>query len=101
MVFADTKNEFVFRRIVATQPQSQWAREYGEAKEAEGFAEGFARGLARAILALLAARGLSVSPEARARIEACKDAATLERWIAGAATAASVEAILGEAAARS
>ncbi|AUX39110.1 uncharacterized protein SOCE26_004920 [Sorangium cellulosum] len=79
----------------------QQAREYGEAKEAEGFAKGEAAGLARAILTLLAARGVSVSASARAHIEACKDVVTLERWIARATTAATVEEILGATAARS
>jgi hypothetical protein len=76
----------------------QQAREYGEAKRAEGKAEGLAEGAtaakAAAILALLAARGVPVSREARAHIEACKDAATLDQWIARAATAASAEEVI-------
>ena len=47
--------------------------------------EGITEGQARAILALLAARGVSVTTAARAQIEACKDAATLDRWIVRAA----------------
>jgi PD-(D/E)XK nuclease family transposase len=76
----------------------QQAREYGEAKWAEGEAAGFAKGetagQVRAILALLAARGIAVSSETRARIEACKDAATLDRWITRAATAGSAEEVI-------
>ena len=68
----------------------QQARDYGEQKEAEGFAKGFVS----ALLAILGARGLTPSAEARARIEACKDTSTLERWVLRAATAASVEEIL-------
>ena len=60
---------------------------------AEGLVEGEAMGLARAILALLGARGVSVSPEARAHIEACKDVPTLDRWIVRAATATSAEKV--------
>jgi hypothetical protein len=79
----------------------QQARDYGAMKEAEGLAKGVAEGLAmgiaslaRALLAVLGARGITVSPEARARIDACKDNATLERWIVHAATAGSVEEVL-------
>lgn len=42
----------------------------------------------------LAARGIPVDAEARARIEACQDLATIDRWIVRAATAASVEDVL-------
>jgi hypothetical protein len=64
---------------------------------AEGEAQGITKGQVRALLALLAARGIGVSDEARGRIEACRDALTLDRWIARAATAASVEEVLAEA----
>ena len=56
--------------------------------------EGEITGLARAILAFLAARGIVVSAGARAHIEACKDIATLERWIVRATTAKSAEEII-------
>ena len=42
-----------------------------------------------AILAVLAARNLVVSEEVRARIRACTDSSTLDRWIAKAAVARS------------
>jgi len=70
-------------------------KELVEAKLAEGhkagLAEGEARGKIAALLAVLTARGLSVTEVARARIGACEDAATLDRWIARAATASSLE----------
>ncbi len=69
-------------------------RELAEAKRAEGRVEGEIVALARAILALLAARGLDVSSEARAHIEACKDVSTLDRWIVSAARASSVEEVI-------
>jgi hypothetical protein len=84
----------------------QQVRELAEAKWAEGhksgLAEGHKSGLAEgesagkiaAVLAVLAARGLEVTAEARARIEACKDGVTLDRWIARAATAASINDVL-------
>jgi PD-(D/E)XK nuclease family transposase len=75
----------------------QQAEELAAAKKAEGLVEGEAKGLvkgeAKAILAFLSARGIAVSSEARARIEACTELAILDRWIARAATAASVEDI--------
>jgi hypothetical protein len=54
-------------------------------------AEGRAESKIAAILAVLAARGIAVTGQARARIEACKDLVTLDRWVARAATAASAE----------
>lgn len=76
----------------------QQVRELVEAKRAEGFAEGeaagFAKGKAAAVLAILAARGLHVTPVVRARIEACQEAATLDRWIGRAMTSASVDEVL-------
>jgi predicted transposase/invertase (TIGR01784 family) len=76
----------------------QQVRELAEAKWAEGhksgLAEGESAGKIAAILAVLAARGLEVTAEARARIEACKDGVTLDRWIARAATAASINDVL-------
>jgi hypothetical protein len=68
--------------------------EIAAARYDQGKAEGEATALARAILALLAARGVPVSAEARARIEACKDVATLDRWVVLAATARSAEELL-------
>jgi hypothetical protein len=83
----------------------QQAREYGAAQRAEGEAVGFAkgeakgeargeaRGKAAAVLAVLSARGLPVSNEARARIEACIDVAILDRWISRAATVSSIDEV--------
>jgi hypothetical protein len=78
----------------------QQAREYGAAQRAEGKAEGLAQGKVAAILAFLAARGISVSSEARAHIEACNDVPTLDQWIARAATAASAEEVITSASKR-
>jgi hypothetical protein len=68
----------------------QQVRDLTEAK----LAEGEINGLARAIVGFLAARGIPVSDEVRAHIEACRDASTLGRWIARAATAASAEEVI-------
>jgi Uma2 family endonuclease len=48
---------------------------------ADGKSEGVVDGKATALLAVLAARGLAVSDEARARILGCRDGALLDRWI--------------------
>jgi predicted transposase/invertase (TIGR01784 family) len=60
----------------------------------EGRAEGETGAKAQAILAFLAARGIPVGAEARARIEACKEKATLDQWIVRAATASSVDEVI-------
>lgn len=57
-------------------------------------------GVRRAIVAVLLARGIGCSEEARARIDACDDAEILDRWLSGATTAGS-EAEVFSAAARS
>jgi PD-(D/E)XK nuclease family transposase len=92
-----------YRKVI---DEIQQAEELAEAKfaqgeikgraegETKGRAEGRAEAKTAAILAVLAARGIAVSAEARARIEACTDLATLDRWIARAATAAPDEAVL-------
>src|SRR5262249_23754255 len=58
---------------------------------AEGEPKGHKAGKMAALLAILAARGFSVTEEARARIEACKDEAILDGWIARATTASSID----------
>jgi hypothetical protein len=67
----------------------QQAREYGATQRAEGKTEGKTEAKAEAILMVLAARGIAVDSETRARITACSDAALLDRWVARAATASS------------
>ena len=68
----------------------QQARDYGKDQRAEGKAEG----KAEAVLAVLAARGIVVGNETRARIAACEDNATLDRWIARAAVSTSAEEVI-------
>ncbi len=64
--------------------------------EAEGEAKGKAMGEAKALLAFLAARQLIPSGEARERILACRDLATLDRWIARAAAARTLAELFEE-----
>jgi PD-(D/E)XK nuclease family transposase len=79
-----------------TRDEIRQVLEISRARWAEGVVEGEVRAKIAAILAVLAARGLPVSHEVRARIEACKDAAALDRWIVRAAIAASAEDIFPE-----
>ncbi|HLM73282.1 MAG TPA: hypothetical protein VK459_11340, partial [Polyangiaceae bacterium] len=68
----------------------------GEAKgRAKGLAEGEVKGKRDAVLALLKARGVALSAEERAVLNACADAAKLDRWIIRAATAASASEVFG------
>ena len=80
-----------YEKVIAEIVQLE---ELVEAKLAEGRKTGLAEGhrgaKIGALLAVLAARGIPVPDEARARIEACNDAATLDRWISRAATAAAL-----------
>jgi hypothetical protein len=75
----------------------QFLRDMEAIGEAKGEARGKAEGKQDALLTLLAARGLAVTAANRARIKACDKTATLDRWIARAATAPSVTAVLGAA----
>jgi hypothetical protein len=59
-------------------------------------AEGEARGRAKALLAVFAARGLSVSEPLRERIMGCTDIATLDKWIMRGATALSAAEAISE-----
>jgi hypothetical protein len=58
-----------------------------EALKEQTFSEGLVEGKASAILAVLAARGLKVRDDVRARILGCRDTAVLDRWLAKAAVA--------------
>jgi hypothetical protein len=75
--------------------RSDFAKRYfaqGEAQgEARGEARGEVRGEAKAVLAVLEARKIEVTPDARAQILGCSDLAQLDAWVRRAATADSVD----------
>lgn len=85
------------------RPRSDWGKDIfakGEAKgEAKGRAEGEAvgevkgttAGIAKAILTVLDARGLPVTPALRTRVHNANDLPLLERWLRRATTASSVD----------
>ncbi len=84
-------------RLMATTEHkylSDFARKYYDEGEAKGKAEGEARGKASALLQILAARGLEVPDDARARVLACLDLAQLDAWLARALTARSVAEVI-------
>jgi hypothetical protein len=57
-------------------------------------AEGHAEGLTNALLKILDARGLPLSPEQRQQILQCSDATTLDQWIEQALHAETVDELL-------
>jgi hypothetical protein len=76
----------IFSESESSRYTDGWAAARGEAR-------GEIRASARSILQVLAARGLPVSDALRARILACTDIATLDRWLTLAATAQTADAI--------
>jgi hypothetical protein len=67
-----------------------------EALKAEGEAKGRADGKAESILAVLAARGVSVPEAVRGEILQCRDLKALDQWLVRAAVAtAAVELMRG------
>ena len=76
--------------------QSDFALRYVAKGREEGRQEGRQEGRASAVLAVLDARGVEVPVEARARVLACTDVATLDTWLARAANALTVGDVLGD-----
>jgi len=73
--------------------QAKYGAQIEARGEARGRALGEALGEARMLLKILAVRGLSVDPTTEARVRACTDLATLERWAERAVTAATLDAV--------
>lgn len=68
----------------AEQAQAKAEQAQAKAEQAEATA---VAGLREAVLAVLDARGIACPDDARARLLACDDLATLQRWLRGAKTA--------------
>jgi predicted transposase/invertase (TIGR01784 family) len=80
---------------------AQMLREEGRREgRAEGEAKGEAKGKAQAIVAVLEARGLSVTDAQRTRILGCTDLERLERWVRRAATVKTAAALFATTAGR-
>jgi predicted transposase/invertase (TIGR01784 family) len=73
-----------YRKVI---DEIQQAREFGDARHAEGKTEGKAEGKAEAVLAVLTARGLDIHSELQSQIRSCVDLAILNRLLVLAATA--------------
>ncbi len=72
-------------------------RAKGEKKgRVEGEKKGRVEGRVAALLAVLQARGLCLSDDERGHLNACADLATLDRWIARAATAPTVAEVIAQ-----
>lgn len=63
-----------------------------------GFEAGLVESLAAEVLTVLAARGVAVTADDRARLQRCQDPQVLARWIARAARATSADEVFGSAA---
>ncbi len=62
--------------------------------EAKGVARGEAKGKAQDVLAVLEARGISVSAAVRDRVLGCTDVAVLDAWVRRAAVASTAAAVV-------
>ncbi|MFI5302865.1 MAG: hypothetical protein ACHREM_32650, partial [Polyangiales bacterium] len=85
--------------LMATGEQrwlSDFANKYYGEGLAKGEAAGRAAGRATALVTVLTARGLTPNAADRARIESCTDVAALDRWLARAVSATTVDAIFAE-----
>jgi hypothetical protein len=80
--------------LMTTAPiryESDFAKRYFGQGEAQGKAQGKAQGEARALLAVLEARGLEISHEARELISGCTDLDQLDAWVRRAVTVDEVD----------
>ncbi len=76
--------------------ESRAEQAQAQAEQAQAQAEQAMAGLREALLAALAMRRIPCPDEARARLLACQDPATLQRWLLRAMSADSLEQILAE-----
>ncbi|WP_285491800.1 hypothetical protein [Actinomadura sp. NBRC 104425] len=74
--------------------QSDFARRYFGLGKAQGKDEGKTEGTVEMILVILAARGIEVPEDVRARITGCEDPELLKEWGRRAATADSIDDVL-------
>ncbi|WP_437727459.1 hypothetical protein [Sorangium sp. So ce861] len=80
-------------KVPETQASRRFRLFFEKRGRAAGKAEGKIEGKQEALLAVLDARGLSLTAEERAHVKACTVPAELDRWIARAATAASMSEV--------
>lgn len=73
--------------------QYEYSSWFAKKYVAEGRAEGKAEGEAEALVAVLAARGLTLPEDLATRVRACRDLEQLERWVRRAAVATSIDEV--------
>ena len=90
-------NPIVFPESPALKALREMLEARAEARgKTLGKTEGKALGKAEALLTFLTARQLPVDAATRARIEVCTDPLVLDRWIARAATAATLDEVFAD-----
>jgi post-segregation antitoxin (ccd killing protein) len=93
-LLVNSVNEATRRALEAMMKGYVYQSDFAKKYFAQGRDEGTAEARARAVLTVLRARGIPVPDAARERILAEKDQELLERWLEGAAVAASVAAVI-------
>lgn len=83
-------------RLLLRLGQGERGEDLVPTPEARGEARGRAAGKAEDVLTVLAARGLEIPDPIRARVLACADLATLDRWITRAVAVESAAAVIEE-----
>jgi hypothetical protein len=90
----------VLHSVMDAQGAEELMRSYGDELIEQGMQRGLARGRAEGraegVLRILAARGVSVTDEARQRILTCMDIATLDRWFDRALNASTLSDVLDD-----
>jgi hypothetical protein len=72
----------------------EYGSDFAKSDHAKGKAEGKAEGEAEAVLAVLATRGIEVTPDQESRIKRCTDLEQLGSWLRRAVTAESADQVL-------
>jgi len=81
------------RQILGMATYPPFAQQLVDRGKLEGLREGLCKGKRDALLRLLTRAGIALTEDDRARIDACSDIATLDRWfdkVLGSKTAADV-----------
>jgi len=79
------------------QQNYEFQSEFAQRFIAQGRDEGRAQGRRATLLAVIEARGLTLTDTERQRIESCTDAETLDRWARAAAVASNSQSLFEEA----
>jgi hypothetical protein len=83
--------------VQAAQATAKAAQATAEVERAAAKVDRAIVGMRETVLAVLSARGIACPDDARARLTACEDLPTLQRWVARATVAASAAEALSPA----